>query len=220
MPTRTAAPAAPAAPEIGSFGMASMGLSALSGVMSGINSIIQGKAYEKAAKRARAQGEKNAQILEQLARISYVQERKDGAGILSAQQAYAGKANITAGTGSHLDLMSDTRMQVEVAALRRKYGYDSKAYQARVSGISAGFQADVAAWTANAQAGQQIVGGLQRAATTGAYLERPKLAENERTMFSDDTGEPLLESTGTGFEELGVLSEHEAGQYKSVMPPP
>ena len=74
-----------ATPNIGAYGMMSMGFQALSGVMAGVNSIIAGKQAEKAAKRAQAQANANAAILETLGGIAYERERKDVIRVLKAQ---------------------------------------------------------------------------------------------------------------------------------------
>jgi len=185
--------------NVSSMGMMSMGFSAISGVMSGISSIIQGKAYEKAAKRARKQAEANAKILEQLGVIGYEMERSEGNQVLEAIRADPGARGYTVGTGTHQDILNKTAMDIELAARRRQYGYESAAYKQRVEGDTTAYQAEVAAFGARMTAGQQFMGGVQQAALTGAYLQGPpEIPVENRGMFTNpDTGDPILPSLGT-----------------------
>jgi len=155
-----------------------------------------GDLAETAGRLAKTQADANAKILDELAILDAEEERRTTRQLIASQRAAFARAGVVPGTGSALDVLLDTTIEGEVAALRRRFGLESEAFVERIRGLQADFQGQAAGVAANNAANATLLRGgaqaLSFASQSGAF-----------NAFSDDSlnssSAPLGGSSGGGF---------------------
>lgn len=89
-----------------------------------------------AGRAANAQAELNAESLEAVGELRADEARRSGRRLVGRQRAAFAKSGL-AMSGSAMDVILDTEIENELAALHEKFGLDSAAFNERLAGIQA-----------------------------------------------------------------------------------
>jgi hypothetical protein len=111
---------------------------------------------------------RNAKQLEEVGAIAEGEALRESAQLLARQRVAYAKAGVDVGSGTPLDVLSQTAEQEALSALRVRYGYERASYDERQAGTAA------------------LTGGLFEGATTA--LKVPKMTY--RKPLPGDRGFP------------------------------
>lgn len=150
------------AAAIGAASIAGAAAGGASGVIGGLSAYQTGKAQQEVYNYNASVAERNAELARQQGLDEAAEQRRQTKRLIAQQNNTFGALGLTSGTGTALDLVSESAYMGELNALTAKYNRDLEAWNYDTEAISLRYQGEVAA----SKGKMGLITGLVKAGST------------------------------------------------------